>query len=111
MHKVMWDQESGGVLLTQEIPEQSTEVNPPRPVFYAEIHQDDDLKSVSKPIALQRYKTGKITLARAAEIACMDQESFKELLQEAGIARSIEPSGDTFGQKVEQLMRLRKPTS
>lgn len=77
----------------------------------AEIHHDDDLKSVSKPIALQRYKSGRVSLARAAEMAYMDQENFKELLREAGIARSIEPSGETFGQEVEQVIRLRKPAS
>jgi len=37
MHKVIWDQESGGVLLTQDIPEYSAAVNPPCPVFYEEL--------------------------------------------------------------------------
>jgi phosphoadenosine phosphosulfate reductase len=37
MHKVIWDPETGGVLLTREIPEQGSAVNPPRPVFYEEL--------------------------------------------------------------------------
>jgi len=60
---------------------------------------------------LHDYKSERVSLARAAEMAYMDQERFKELLRETGIARSIEPSGETFGQEVEQVMRLRKPAS
>lgn len=37
MYKTIWDGETGGVLLTQEIPEDALETNPPRPVFYEEL--------------------------------------------------------------------------
>jgi predicted HTH domain antitoxin len=58
-------------------------------------------------IALADYKQGKVSFARASEIAGVDQESFKELLREAGIDRYIEPAGDALESEVNQLMRLK----
>lgn len=60
---------------------------------------------------LDQYQKGQISLARAAEMAGVDQETFKELLREAGIDRYIEPPGDTFDDEVEYLMRLRASLS
>ena len=58
-------------------------------------------------IALAEYKQGKVSLARASEIAGVDQESFKELLREAGIDRYIDPEGDILEHEVKQLMHLK----
>ncbi|MCP4404512.1 MAG: UPF0175 family protein [bacterium] len=58
-------------------------------------------------IALADYRQGKVSLARASEIAGVDRESFKELLREAGIDRYIESAGDTLEREVEQLMSLK----
>ena len=58
-------------------------------------------------IVLSDYKNDKVSLARASEIAGVDQESFKELLREAGIDRYIESAGDTLTHEVEQLMHLK----
>lgn len=62
-------------------------------------------------LALARYKQGNISFARAAEIAGVDQESFKELLREAGIQYKVEPVGNAVKSEVEQLMRLRNRKS
>lgn len=40
-------------------------------------------------LALERYKTGDVSLNRAAEIAGHSPEEFKELLRERGISRDI----------------------
>jgi predicted HTH domain antitoxin len=59
-------------------------------------------------LALARYKQGEISLARASEIAGVDQESFKELLREAGIPYRIIPLGkDTVKNEVNQLTQLK----
>jgi len=62
-------------------------------------------------MALGRYKQGDISLARAAEIAGVDQESFKDLLRETGIPSRVNPiDQETLQQEVEQLLQLRKRT-
>ena len=58
-------------------------------------------------IALADYRQGNVSFARAAEMAGVDQESFKELLREAGIDRDIEPAGDALASEVAELMRLK----
>ncbi|WP_128476737.1 UPF0175 family protein [Halorussus pelagicus] len=40
-------------------------------------------------LAVEQYKTGDVTLNRAAEIAGRSPEQFKELLRERGIGRDI----------------------
>jgi predicted HTH domain antitoxin len=58
-------------------------------------------------MAIAQYKQGNVSLARASEIAGVDQEGFKELLREAGIDRYIESVGDRLPHEVEQLIRLK----
>lgn len=62
-------------------------------------------------LAVALYKQKKVSFARAAEIAGVDQESFKELLREAGIERRIEPIGKAIENEVEQLLHLRNKRS
>ena len=57
-------------------------------------------------LAVALYKRRKVTLARASEIAGVDQESFKELLREAGISYRIEPIGESLETEVEHLLRF-----
>lgn len=59
-------------------------------------------------LAIELYKRGKVCLSRAAEIGGVDIGSFKELLQEAGVARIIPPVGEAVRNEVEQLLRLRE---
>ena len=59
-------------------------------------------------LAIELYQQGGVSLSRAAEIGGLDIESFKELLREAGIVRSISPVGEAVWKEVEQLMRLRE---
>lgn len=40
-------------------------------------------------LAVERYKTGDVSLNRAAEIAGQSPEEFKELLRERGISRDV----------------------
>jgi len=61
--------------------------------------------------ALNQYQHGHVSLARAAEIAEVDQETFKRLLKDAGIERHIESAGNAFEREVEQLMRLRNSSA
>lgn len=42
-------------------------------------------------IAVEMFKDGKASIGRAAEIAGMSRESFKEILEERGVKREIEP--------------------
>ncbi len=58
-------------------------------------------------LAVALYKRKDATLARAAEIAGIDQESFKELLREAGVSYRIEPVGNALESEVEHLLRFR----
>lgn len=46
-------------------------------------------------IAVEMFKEGKVSLGRAAEIAGMSRESFKEVLEERGITREIEAREDS----------------
>ncbi len=60
-------------------------------------------------LALSLYRRGQVSLARAAEISGMDRESFKELLWEAGVSRSIAPVGEeAVRREVERLIHLRE---
>jgi predicted HTH domain antitoxin len=75
---------------------------------------EDAMRSLlrSKPelrrrLAIELYQQGEVSLSRAAEIGGLDIESFKELLREAGIVRSITPIGEAVQNEVEHLMRLR----
>ncbi|MEA3345789.1 MAG: UPF0175 family protein [Chloroflexota bacterium] len=58
-------------------------------------------------LAVELYRRGKVSLSRAAEIGGMDIESFKELLREAGIPRTIPSVGEAVEQETEWLMHLR----
>lgn len=59
-------------------------------------------------LAIELYRQAKVSLFRAAEIGGVDLESFKELLREAGVARTIPPVGGAIRDEVEQLTRLRE---
>ena len=59
-------------------------------------------------LVIELYGQGGVSLSRAAEIGGLDIESFKELLRETGIMRSIPPIGEAVRSEVEQLMRLRE---
>lgn len=58
-------------------------------------------------LAVALYKRRNVTLARASEIAGIDQESLKELLREAGVSYRIEPIGESLESEVEHLLRFR----
>ena len=60
-----------------------------------------------RQLAIAWYKRRNVTLARASEIAGVDQENFKELLREAGARYQVAPVGAELRQEVEQLLRLR----
>lgn len=59
-----------------------------------------------RELAIELYAIESISLSRAAEISGVDIESFKELLREAGVARTVTPIGDRVQDEVEQLNRL-----
>lgn len=60
-------------------------------------------------LAIELYKTEDVSFSRAAEIAGVDIESFKEFLREAGVARIIPPVGDeAIVDDVNQLMDFRE---
>jgi predicted HTH domain antitoxin len=59
-------------------------------------------------LAVELYRQGKVSLARAAEISGVDIESFKEVLREAGISRTIPPVGKALRDEVDLLMRVRQ---
>lgn len=42
-------------------------------------------------IAVEMFKNGKVSLGRAAEMAGTNREGFKEVLEERGVKREIEP--------------------
>lgn len=52
-------------------------------------------------IAVEMFKSGKVSLGKAAEIAGTSRESFKEILEERGIKREIEPRGN-FEERMEK---------
>ncbi|MFB6115377.1 MAG: UPF0175 family protein [Candidatus Nanohalobium sp.] len=41
-------------------------------------------------IAVEMYRSGEVSLGRAAEIASTDRETFKEILEERGVDRKLE---------------------
>src|SRR5574341_109737 len=56
--------------------------------------------------AIELYKAGEVSLARAAEIAGMNIEDFKHVLSDRGIKRTIKP--DTgIDKKVDEIMEWR----
>ena len=59
-------------------------------------------------LAVALYHHKEVSLARASEIAGVDQESFKELLREADIPYHVEPLEKTsVNNEVERLLHLR----
>lgn len=50
-------------------------------------------------VAVELYRKGKVSLMRAAEIAEMDIETFREELEERGIV--LETAGGTVGERKE----------
>jgi predicted HTH domain antitoxin len=75
---------------------------------------EDAMRSLlrSKPhlrrqLAIELYRRGEVSFSRAAEIAGVDIETFKESLREAGVTRDIPPVGEAIEDEVEKLMQLR----
>ncbi len=56
--------------------------------------------------AIELYKAGEISLARAAEIAGMNIEDFKHVLSDRGIKRVIKPDS-RIDKKVDEIMEWR----
>jgi predicted HTH domain antitoxin len=56
-------------------------------------------------IAVELYKEGRISLSRAAEIAGMSAEGFKNILEQRGIKRIVKaPTGDKIRKEVELIL-------
>lgn len=60
-------------------------------------------------LALALYTRGRISLARAAELAGLDQESFKALLRDVGIAYRVPPVGKHVVREEVNLLRSSRP--
>jgi predicted HTH domain antitoxin len=58
--------------------------------------------------ALELYRQGKVTLSRAAEIASLELETFKEWLAEQAVPIPLEEEAEEVHTGVEQLRRLRQ---
>ena len=54
-------------------------------------------------LAIEMYKKEEASLSRAAEVAGMDFESFKEALADAGVVRQLTPSGEFFAEQMEHF--------
>ena len=56
-------------------------------------------------IAVELYKEGRISLSRAAEIAGMSAEGFKNILEQRGIKRIVKaPTEDKIRKEVELIL-------
>lgn len=62
-------------------------------------------------LAVELYRGGEVSLARAAEIGGVDIETIKEILREAGLARSVPPVGAALHEEVEWLRRIQQDKS
>ena len=60
--------------------------------------------------AVELYRQGKVTLARAAEIAQLELESFKEKLAEENVAITIDEAPVDIRAGADLIERLRKKT-
>lgn len=56
--------------------------------------------------AIELYKAGEVSLARAAEIAGMNIEDFKHVLSDRGVKRILKPDTD-IDKKVDEIMEWR----
>lgn len=57
--------------------------------------------------AIELYRLGKVTLARASEIAQMEREAFKDELARKGVTRFIDESAEDFQSGANLIHRLR----
>jgi len=62
-------------------------------------------------LAVGLYRQSEVSLARAAEIGGVDIETMKEILREAGVARSVPTVGATVHEEVEWLRRIQQDKS
>ncbi len=62
-------------------------------------------------LAVELYRQGEISLARAAEIGGVDIETMKETLREAGVARSIPTVGAAIDEEVAWLRQIQQDRS
>jgi predicted HTH domain antitoxin len=59
-------------------------------------------------MAIELYRSGKVSLSRAAEVAGTSQEGFKNILEQKGIERAIEPSSrEEIKRGVESILDLK----
>ena len=58
-------------------------------------------------LAVELYRTGRVSLSRAAEVCGMNLEDFKELLKEKGVKIKV-PSipADEVDEEVEKILRM-----
>jgi len=59
-------------------------------------------------VAVDLYRMGKITLARAAELAGLDRETFKTCLEDHGVSIWIDESVEDVHTGANLIHRLRK---
>ena len=57
---------------------------------------------------IELYNAGETSLARAAEISGVDLETFKELLREAGVVRTVTPVGEAIHDEVDRIVHLQE---
>jgi predicted HTH domain antitoxin len=62
-------------------------------------------------LAVDLYQQSEVSLARAAEIGGVDIETMKEILREAGVARSIPPVGAAIREEVAWLRQIQQDRS
>ncbi len=56
--------------------------------------------------AVEMYKREEVSLGRAAEIACVSLEEFKDILHDRGVARTLSPDPDT-DKNVAEILEAR----
>jgi len=62
-------------------------------------------------LAVELYRRGEMSLARAAEIGGVDIETIKEILREAGVERRVPTIGAAIHEEVEWLRRIQRDQS
>jgi predicted HTH domain antitoxin len=62
-------------------------------------------------LAVELYRQGEVSLARAAEIGGVDIETMKETLREAGVTRSVPAVGVAIHEEVTWLRQIRQDRS
>jgi len=58
-------------------------------------------------MAVELYRSGEVTLARASEIGGLDIEAFKDHLSEKGVDRIVEVSREEIAEGVDRIGKYR----